>query len=377
MFQNGHPKFLTNVAKAHDGNQKVMKDGIIICPQIAPSGMWSTALDMAKFTIEYQKALAGKPTKVISQWVAQETTKVHSLKKVGGWSAGWMRMEAHGNLDWFSHGGSNTGIGGHVMATMQGGKGIMVFINALTPQRNPATNALIANIVSVLDWTQNIGNHQSIPDKTLSAEIQGRYLSPLDQIVTIKKQADKLIYNNPLQMGGISFEGEMVYQGEGKFALETNSNLIGVANNPEDEQAYLTFYRAGTSLKDFAMRKLGDDEVLPFEVAESRNKQETIAAYKAWQALKPQSRMLAPNTLNRAGYMALALKNFDAAINYFSVYTALYPQDANAFDSLAEAYMTKGDMQLAITHYKKSLSLNSENQNAVDMLKKLQQQKGV
>ena len=330
---------------------------------------------MAKFTIEYQKALAGKPTKVISKWVAEETTKVHNLKKVGGWSAGWMRMEAKGNLDWFSHGGSNTGTGGHIMSTMQGGKGIMVFINALTPQRNPAINALIDNIVSVMDWTQTLDSHQIIPDENLNAKMLGRYLSPFEQIITIKKQDDNLIYSNPLQMGGGSFEGEMVYQGNGKFALETHSNLVSVGINPEDKQMYLTFYREGTSLKDFAMRKLADDEVLPFEVAESQSKQQTIEAYKAWQIDKPQSRMLAPNTLNRAGYMALAKKSFDAAINYFSVYTALYPQDANAFDSLAEAYMTKGDTQLAITHYKKSLSLNSQNQNAVDMLKKLQQNK--
>ena len=376
MFQNGHPKFLSNVAKAHDGHQKVMKDGIIICPQIAPSGMWSTAIDMAKFTIEYQKALAGKPTKVISKWVAEATTKVHSLKKVGGWSAGWMRMEAKGNLDWFSHGGSNTGTGGHVMSTMQGGKGIIVFINALTPQRNPAIDALIDSIISLMNWRQTVDSSQSIPDKNLITKMLGRYLSPFDQIITIKKQGDNLIYNNPLQIGGGNFQGKMFYQGQGKFALENNSNLFGIENSPKDKQAYLTVYRAGTSLKDFAMRKLAYNEVLPFEIAETQSKLKTIEAYKAWQKQRPQSKMLATNTLNRAGYMALAQKKFNTAINYFSVYTALYPEDANAFDSLAEAYMTKGDTELAITYYKKSLSLDSQNQNAIDMLRKLHASKG-
>lgn len=376
MFQNGHPKFLSNVAKAHDGHQKVIKDGIIICPQIAPSGMWSTAIDMAKFTIEYQKALAGKPTKVISKWVAEATTKVHSLKKVGGWSAGWMRMEAKGNLDWFSHGGSNTGTGGHVMSTMQGGKGIIVFINALTPQRNPAIDALIDSIISLMNWRQTVDSSQSIPDKNLITKMLGRYLSPFDQIITIKKQGDNLIYNNPLQIGGGNFQGKMFYQGQGKFALENNSNLFGIETSPKDKQAYLTVYRAGTSLKDFAMRKLAYNEVLPFEIAETQSKLKTIEAYKAWQKQRPQSKMLATNTLNRAGYMALAQKKFNTAINYFSVYTALYPEDANAFDSLAEAYMTKGDTELAITYYKKSLSLDSQNQNAIDMLRKLHASKG-
>jgi Tfp pilus assembly protein PilF len=50
----------------------------------------------------------------------------------------------------------------------------------------------------------------------------------------------------------------------------------------------------------------------------------------------------------------------------------LYPQSANAYDSLAEAYVTKGEKQLAIANYKKSLELNPQNTNAVGMLKKLE-----
>ena len=48
------------------------------------------------------------------------------------------------------------------------------------------------------------------------------------------------------------------------------------------------------------------------------------------------------------------------------------PASSNAFDSLAEAYMKAGNKQLAIENYKKSLELNSYNNNAAEMLKKLQ-----
>ncbi|MEP1447279.1 MAG: serine hydrolase [Paraglaciecola sp.] len=371
MYQNGHERFLSNLAKVHDINQKVIRDGIPICPQIAPSGMWSTPLDMAKFTIEYQKALAGKPTKVISNWVAKQTTDIQTIKVTGGWGAGWMRFEAQGNLDWFSHGGSNTGTGGHVMATMQGGKGIMIFINATTQTRNPAINILIENVVKNLHWTQPITSSEQPVPKALAEKMTGRYVSPVDQIVTISQQHDKLIYHNPLQIGGGQFTGEMYYMENNRFALDAHPNVIGLEINPADQQAYLTLFRPGTRLQDYAMRKLHDDEQLPFEVAENKDVEQSITAYMAWKKQHPNSRMVASNTLNNAGYTALAKKEFKAAINYFSVYVALYPNDANAYDSLAEGYMTKGNTQLAIENYRKSLTINGDNQNAKDMLKKL------
>ena len=43
------------------------------------------------------------------------------------------------------------------------------------------------------------------------------------------------------------------------------------------------------------------------------------------------------------------------------------------WDSLADAYMKAADNENAITNYQKSLDLNPKNQNAKDMLKKLEQ----
>jgi|GEM_PF-367334 len=377
MYQHGDKRFLSNVAKVHDANQQVIRDGIPICPQIAPSGMWSTPTDMALFTIEYQKALAGKPTKVVSKWVAEQTTQVQTIKKTGGWAAGWMRFEAQGNIDWFSHGGSNTGTGGHVMASMQNGKGIMVFMNATTQHRNPAVNALIDNIVQNLDWQQSISASTVIPAKHRK-QLVGRYLSAFDQIVTITEQGDELIYTNPLSIGGMSFEGKLHYLGENgesgkiaKFALNTHANQLSVETN-ESQQAYLVFSRQGTLLKDFSMRKIAASEVLPFEVAQTQDVKQSIAAYEAWKAQYPQSSLLSPNSLNMSGYMALGKQEFSAALNFFHVYTHLYPQNANAFDSLAEAQMLSGDTVNAIANYKRSLALNPNNDNAKTMIEKMQ-----
>lgn len=370
MFQNGHPNFLTNVAKVHDAKQKVIRDGIPICPQIAPSGMWSTPQDMAKFTIEVQQALAGKNTKVISNKVAKTTTNIKTLDTTGGWSAGWMRFEAKGNIDWFSHGGSNTGTGGHVMASMENGKGIMVFINAFTPQRNRAINTLIKQVITSLNWKESRQATTALSAND-SKQMIGRYLSPLDQVVTIEQRAGKLVYVDPLVAGGGRFESEMFYQGDGKFALNEQPNLVGIKLNPLDKQLYLMTYRESANLKNFAMRKLSANEKMPFEVALKSDIKQTLNAYNMWKKNKPNSRLLTANALNNAGYGALQQKNIKGAINLFTVYTEFYPEDANAYDSLGEAVMKSGDLKQSIVWYKKSLALNPNNVHAKKMIEEI------
>jgi tetratricopeptide (TPR) repeat protein len=75
--------------------------------------------------------------------------------------------------------------------------------------------------------------------------------------------------------------------------------------------------------------------------------------------------------LNALGYDLLRARKFPEAIRIFQLNIEAYPQAANPYDSLGEAYMNQGDRPLAIALYKKSLQLNPKNRNAVVMLQKL------
>jgi hypothetical protein len=76
-------------------------------------------------------------------------------------------------------------------------------------------------------------------------------------------------------------------------------------------------------------------------------------------------------TLNEAGYELLGLGMTGEAVRVFELNAAEYPADPNTYDSLAEGYMKRGDNQLAIQFYRKSLALEPRNTNAVEMLKRL------
>jgi tetratricopeptide (TPR) repeat protein len=62
--------------------------------------------------------------------------------------------------------------------------------------------------------------------------------------------------------------------------------------------------------------------------------------------------------LNQYGYQLLGNGQTDKAIEVFVLNTKRFPKSANCFDSLGEAYVTKGDNKNAIANFKKSLSMN-------------------
>ena len=64
------------------------------------------------------------------------------------------------------------------------------------------------------------------------------------------------------------------------------------------------------------------------------------------------------NELNAYGYNLLGQGQHDKAIEIFLLNTQRHPKSANTWDSLGEAYATKGDKKNAIASFKKSLGMN-------------------
>jgi tetratricopeptide (TPR) repeat protein len=77
------------------------------------------------------------------------------------------------------------------------------------------------------------------------------------------------------------------------------------------------------------------------------------------------------SSVNFVGYQMLQQGKIDQAIDVFQLNTRLYPQSANVYDSLGEAYLKAGKKDLAIQNYQKSLELDAQNKNAEKMLTQL------
>lgn len=99
-------------------------------------------------------------------------------------------------------------------------------------------------------------------------------------------------------------------------------------------------------------------------------------AYKSYERIRgnlnPVSSYLSARELNALGYRLISQDRLGDALNVFKLYVENFPEDANAHDSLGEAYMLNDDNKRAIASYRKSLELDPDNQNAVKILFKLQ-----
>lgn len=80
--------------------------------------------------------------------------------------------------------------------------------------------------------------------------------------------------------------------------------------------------------------------------------------------------------VNVKGYtMFYGLKDVRKAIAFFEYNISRFPESANVYDSLGEAYMVKGDKVQAIKNYKKPLKLDPNNLDAAKLTKELKGKK--
>ena len=99
-----------------------------------------------------------------------------------------------------------------------------------------------------------------------------------------------------------------------------------------------------------------------------------ISQYRASRQKRPVANVLSEAQMNELGYWLLGAKRAKAAIEVFKMNVEDFPNSSNAYDSLGEAYMINGDKELSIKNYQRSLELNADNKNAVEMLRKLRGQ---
>ncbi len=98
---------------------------------------------------------------------------------------------------------------------------------------------------------------------------------------------------------------------------------------------------------------------------------ETIARLRKLRE-KESGFYLDEGSFNFFGYSLMNSGKIPEAVKVFRFNVELFPQSANAYDSLAEACAKAGNKGLAIENYKKSLALNPDNDNARKKLDELQ-----
>ncbi len=103
------------------------------------------------------------------------------------------------------------------------------------------------------------------------------------------------------------------------------------------------------------------------------DKEKSLASLKEILSEGYKSRIFTEEIINQGGYDLLGQELVDMAIEMFKFNVEMFPNSYNAFDSLGEAYMIKGDLDLAIENYNKSLEINPYNKSAVDKVNEIKE----
>lgn len=109
-----------------------------------------------------------------------------------------------------------------------------------------------------------------------------------------------------------------------------------------------SFYHLDIDIED-----LMNPETKVFELVQNHYKQ---LSSKFGIEKKPSEELM-----NNLGYGLMSTQQFKKAEQFFKLNTTNYPESFNAFDSLGDLYVAKGDKQKAIESFKKSVALNKDS----------------
>lgn len=190
--------------------------------------------------------------------------------------------------------------------------------------------------------------------------------------VEIGKKADLVLFDkNPFDDYNNFLSNKTIIKG-GEIFMSKKSLPIAMLNAINDEgfESGLQFFR--NYKIDFREDELN---MVGYKLLQLQKINEAITIFNLARNEMPNSKdtynALHEEQLNIEAYKLLQNDKIEDAIQLFKFIVTLFPQSANAYDSLGEAYMKNGNKEHAIINYTTSLKLNPDNKNAVEMLKKL------
>ncbi|MBW1792487.1 MAG: serine hydrolase [Deltaproteobacteria bacterium] len=309
-------------------------------PEMAAAGLWTTPSDLARFAIEIQLSLKNKSNKVLSQELMDEMLSPFVTPTVGL----GLSLQKKGNAVYFNHGGANEGFRCYLIAHKNKGYGAAIMTNS--DNGGALYTEILRSIAAEYHWENFLPEEVEIIELATERmeDYKGRYLINLDEVMTVTTDKGSLFLEGILDRKVEVFpvaENEFVGPEVGAmftFVLDNKGTAIGL--------------KIKVRRRIQKAKRILDDYVAPYEYVLKGNLSKALEAYRKIQTEKPKHFLIAEDRLNNRGYGLLRQKEYDKAISMFKVNTELYPDSANTYESLAEAYIAKGDKKNAVKYYK-------------------------
>jgi CubicO group peptidase (beta-lactamase class C family) len=297
------------------------KDGIKvdatfrIYPEQAPLGLWTTPSDLAKYIIETQLAYKGKSAKVLNQQMAslQLTPYIDNSATMGAF------IGDRNGEKYFFHDAGNEGYRGLYYGTVEGGNGVVIFVNS---DEGNIILELLNSVADVYNWKgfdkpKNV-NTLTVPE-SITQKYTGVYLYE-GKLAEITKEKDGLVYWANNQSCKMYFTSEhdfinVEFPTEKSFIIDSLGNVTGYS------------------------RILNGDVKPP-----------------AIKVLREELLKTNEGELNYFGWHLLETKRFATAILYLNRGLELEPNDNSIINNLAHSYLFNNEFDKAIKLYQTFIS---------------------
>ncbi len=361
--QSLSPERLALAASGHDGSGHVIAGKRHIYPEMAAAGLWTTPTDLAKFAIEAGLSARGASNKVLSTAMAKLMVTPRMATTEGDSMALGFFVETHGTLAYYGHGGADAGFICMLIAQREGGYGAAIMTNS-DGRPMPLIREILRSIAGEYGWdgylpapVEVITLNPAVLDKST-----GRYRLGSDNVLTVRRDGDHLTARESVEE-----EFQLLAVTPSEFIRTDRDTRYSFP--PEGDRAASVVVRSPD--RTASAQRMHNILFAPIEQLRLGQIDDAVEGYRSIRKGNPQDDAVNENRLNNLGYRFLGEKLYDAAIALFALNVEFYPASWNVYDSLGEGYMNRGDRQLAIENYERSLKLNPKNANGEKILEKL------
>src|ERR1035437_13617 len=108
-----------------------------------------------------------------------------------------------------------------------------------------------------------------------------------------------------------------------------------------------------------------------YSIIIEKNVEAAVHFYNSLKIKNDTNYDLSESELNLLGYQFLSENKINSAITVLKLNVEAYPGSSNVYESLGEAYMKNNDKESAVRNFSKSLKIDPLNQDARNILTKL------
>ncbi len=336
------PELAARAASGYAADGTPIPDRWHVYPELAAVGLWTTPTDLARFALAVQQSRAGSKGALLSREMA---TRMLTAGPDQNGLGLFVDERGKGTFDHATSERPNgtEGFKALLVASSQPGYGIVVMANGDGGGR--LADEIVRGAAQLYGWKELAPprlKRVRLSDAALK-KLAGRYRVGSDDVLTLT--AGKGVLRAQPALGDafdlipVGADAFIRIDPPARYVVDAGGLAI---ESPTGEQR-------GS--------QVASAELVPLELLLAGKIEAALEGYRALKQADPGDPAVSEQRLNDLGY-DLHLKSPEKALALFRINAELYPDSANTWDSLAEAYLAVEKKDEALRCYRKVLEVS-------------------